>query len=93
MCGISGIWDTATHLGPETLGAGARRMAATLRHRGPDDSGTFVDAEAGVAFGHRRLCVIDLSPEGHQPMVSAGGRYVIAFMRIPAKMNTDSGRT
>jgi asparagine synthase (glutamine-hydrolysing) len=54
-----------------------RRMVATLRHRGPDDEGIWV--EAGVGLGHRRLSVIDLSPNGHQPMVSHGGRYVLTF--------------
>ncbi|MEJ7745199.1 MAG: asparagine synthase (glutamine-hydrolyzing) [Luteimonas sp.] len=57
----------------------AADMALAIRHRGPDDAGTWVDASAGVAFGHRRLSIIDLSPAGHQPMTSAGGRYVIAF--------------
>lgn len=54
-------------------------MARTIAHRGPDDSGLWVDEAAGVALGHRRLSILDLSPAGHQPMVSASGRYVIAF--------------
>src|SRR3546814_11632184 len=54
-------------------------MTARLQHRGPDDDGLWVDAEAGLALGHRRLSIVDLSPEGHQPMASHGGRYVIAF--------------
>jgi asparagine synthase (glutamine-hydrolysing) len=54
-----------------------RRMVATLRHRGPDDEGIWI--EAGIGLGHRRLSVIDLSPNGHQPMVSHGGRYVLTF--------------
>ena len=54
-------------------------MAARLRNRGPDDAGTWVDSAAGVALGHRRLSIIDLSPAGHQPMTSASGRYVIAY--------------
>ena len=54
-------------------------MADTLVHRGPDDSGTWVNEEAGVAFGHRRLSIIDTSDAGHQPMVSANGRYVIIY--------------
>jgi asparagine synthase (glutamine-hydrolysing) len=56
-----------------------RCMAATLHHRGPDDAGTWVDPADGVALGHRRLSVLDLSPLGHQPMHSASGRYVIVF--------------
>jgi asparagine synthase (glutamine-hydrolysing) len=55
------------------------RMVECQRHRGPDDSGTWVDAEHGVGFGHNRLSIIDLSPAGHQPMVSADERYVIVF--------------
>lgn len=54
-------------------------MASTLTHRGPDDSGEWCDPAAGVAFGFRRLSIIDLSPAGHQPMISASGRYVIVF--------------
>ena len=56
-----------------------RRMADALRHRGPDDAGVWVDAAAGIALGHRRLCIIDLSPAGHQPMASACGRYVANY--------------
>ena len=54
-------------------------MADTVRHRGPDDSGVWADEGAGIALGHRRLSILDLSPAGHQPMASTGGRYVIAF--------------
>jgi asparagine synthase (glutamine-hydrolysing) len=54
-------------------------MAEAIRHRGPDDGGAWVDNKAGVALGHRRLSIVDLSKEGHQPMHSACGRYVIVF--------------
>jgi asparagine synthase (glutamine-hydrolysing) len=54
-------------------------MSESLSHRGPDDAGTWVDGDAGIAFGHRRLSVLDLSPAGHQPMISASGRYVVVF--------------
>jgi asparagine synthase (glutamine-hydrolysing) len=54
-------------------------MVDTLRHRGPDDSGAWADAKAGIALGHRRLSIVDLSPEGHQPMHSVCGRYVVSF--------------
>lgn len=55
------------------------RMTDQIIHRGPDDSGAWVDAERGVALGSRRLAVVDLSPAGHQPMHSACERFVIAF--------------
>ncbi len=55
------------------------RMLARLSHRGPDDAGTWVDRPAGVLLGHRRLAVIDISPLGHQPMVSDDGRLAIVF--------------
>ncbi len=79
MCGIAGLLDPAASTSADRLGALASAMAASLEHRGPDDRGLWVDAEAGVAFGHRRLAVIDLGPGGAQPMVSAGGRWVIAY--------------
>jgi asparagine synthase (glutamine-hydrolysing) len=54
-------------------------MAAALVHRGPDDSGAWADEQTGVALGHRRLSIIDLSPLGHQPMASASGRFVVSY--------------
>lgn len=54
-------------------------MLEPIVHRGPDDSGRWIDADAGIALGHRRLSIIDLSPQGHQPMHSASGRYVVVF--------------
>ena len=54
-------------------------MTDTLVHRGPDDGGVWEDIRAGIALGNRRLAIVDLSPEGHQPMRSASGRYVLAF--------------
>lgn len=55
------------------------RMAATLQHRGPNDSGVWIDGKSGIALGHRRLAVVDLSPTGRQPMRSSSGRYHITF--------------
>lgn len=54
-------------------------MAQAIAHRGPDDVGAWIDDAAGVALGHRRLSILDLSPAGHQPMLSASGRHVIIF--------------
>src|SRR5438270_5076014 len=79
MCGFAGLIDWERRTSFSDLNHRAQQMAATLRHRGPDDDGTWVDAGAGVAFGHRRLAIIDPSPRGHQPMLSSSGRYVIAY--------------
>ncbi len=54
-------------------------MASRLLHRGPDDGGTWADEAAGLALGHRRLAIVDLSAAGHQPMASSSGRFVMAF--------------
>lgn len=79
MCGLTGFFDASRQTSREELRATVMRMANTLRHRGPDDGGTWVDEEAGITMGHRRLSIIDLSPEGHQPMHSECGRYVVVF--------------
>lgn len=78
MCGFVGFLET-TPVAREALETVVVCMANTLVHRGPDDGGAWVDAEVGIALGHRRLSILDLSPHGHQPMTSASGRYVIAF--------------
>ncbi|MCA1658338.1 MAG: asparagine synthase (glutamine-hydrolyzing) [Verrucomicrobiaceae bacterium] len=72
MCGIAGVLSSG-RVDPLAM----QRMVATLRHRGPDDEGIWLDPETGIALGHRRLSVIDLSANGHQPMVSQSGRYVL----------------
>lgn len=79
MCGICGFLDLKRHRNSETLTADVMAMADTLRHRGPDDCGSWVDAEAGVALGFRRLSILDLSETGKQPMVSASGNFVIVY--------------
>ena len=61
------------------LNGTARRMADAIAHRGPDDSGVWSDHEVGIALGHQRLSIIDLSAARHQPMISSSGRFVIVF--------------
>jgi asparagine synthase (glutamine-hydrolysing) len=78
MCGIAGFLRPGGFPAADA-GSILERMSALLSHRGPDDSGRWVDGPAGIALGHRRLSVLDLSPAGHQPMVSASGRYTIIF--------------
>lgn len=72
MCGIAGFIG---RYGPET----ARAMGAAIAHRGPDSDDIMLDPATGIALVHRRLSIIDLSSAGHQPMVSASGRYVICY--------------
>src|SRR5207249_1024525 len=74
MCGFAGFLTTAA-VPNAALAEQARRMIAPIRHRGPDDSGTWTDEAAGVALGFRRLAIIDLSANGHQPMWSASHRF------------------
>jgi asparagine synthase (glutamine-hydrolysing) len=79
MCGIAGFLELERRPGTQELQAIAGAMAAKLAHRGPDARGVFVDADAGIGFGHTRLSIIDLSPAGAQPMTSSCGRYVITY--------------
>ena len=74
MCGIAGLIS-----GSKVDEATVRRMASRIAHRGPDDAGVWIDQEAGIGLGHRRLSIVDLSPSGHQPMVSNDGRWVLNF--------------
>jgi asparagine synthase (glutamine-hydrolysing) len=77
MCGLAGFFS------PESIYADPRetllKMGASLRHRGPDDSGTWFDPDNGLGFAHQRLSIMDLSEKGHQPMVSSRGRFVIVY--------------
>lgn len=74
MCGIAGIWRWDGQPVEEDR---LRAMAKAIAHRGPDGEGIW--SEGGVGFAHRRLAIIDLSPRGAQPMVSADERYVVTF--------------
>ena len=80
MCGIAGFVDAPSGGGDDaTLTRTARAMADRLWHRGPDAGGAWADAAAGVALGHRRLSIIDLSEAGAQPMTSRDGRLVVSY--------------
>ena len=76
MCGLAGFLGQVLGLDTNSV---LRPMCDTIISRGPDDVGYWFDAEQGIGLGHRRLSIVDLSPAGHQPMVAASGRYVIAF--------------
>lgn len=74
MCGIAGkVAINGPGPAPELL----TRMTQAIRHRGPDDGGVWADGRAGL--GSRRLAVLDLSERGHQPFVSADGRYHLVY--------------
>lgn len=77
MCGFSGFLQT--HSFPEHPAQLLKAMGLAIAYRGPDDGGEWWDAASGIGLSHRRLSILDLSPAGHQPMVSACQRFVIAF--------------
>lgn len=77
MCGICGALGVPGRALPEE--GRLRAIRDALAHRGPDDAGDWRDGPRAVYLGHRRLAVLDLSPLGRQPMVSACGRYVVTF--------------
>lgn len=77
MCGIVGFWSPAGSVDrPRDV---VREMCGTLAHRGPDDRGSWLDDDTGLVLGHTRLSIVDLSPTGHQPMVSRTQRFVIVY--------------
>lgn len=78
MCGIAGLLSASAR-GSNSLDRLVHAMGNAVAHRGPDDVGIWSDSEAGVAMTQRRLSIVDLSPAGHQPMISADGRYVIVY--------------
>ena len=95
MCGITGYFTTTDdHLRNSDI---VTRMSSALIHRGPDDFGVWIDQKTGVALGHRRLSIIDLSDAGHQPMTSYCGRYVCVyngeiynFLELKAELEQES---
>ena len=79
MCGLAGFLGATPFQAQGEQKALLKRMTDTIVYRGPDSAGYWCDGEPGIALGHRRLSIIDLSPAGEQPMQSSTGRYVIAF--------------
>src|ERR1043166_8519149 len=75
MCGIAGYVRSAGLHDPVIL----ETMVAEIRHRGPEGDGFWTDPAVGVALGHRRLKILDLTEAAHQPMVSADGKTVLTF--------------
>lgn len=76
MCGLVGLWSRNHYA---NLREQIESASGVLKHRGPDDSGSWIDEESGLALGHRRLSILDCSAAGHQPMHADGGRYVTVF--------------
>lgn len=79
MCGITGFYSRKAVVTEDKMNQIIGQMMNQIIHRGPDSYGSWIDKDNGLALGHRRLAIIDLSPEGHQPMHSISGRYVIVF--------------
>jgi asparagine synthase (glutamine-hydrolysing) len=79
MCGFAGFLKADSFDAREELTALVMRMTSALSHRGPDDAGSWCDPAHGVALGHRRLSILDVSPAGSQPMQSPSRRYVLVF--------------
>ncbi len=79
MCGIAGIYYIRNKFKAINIQENIDSMTDALEHRGPDSRGVWIDANVGIALGHRRLAIRDLSSAGHQPMISSCGRYVIIY--------------
>ncbi len=79
MCGITGFIDYSAQSSAERLQATISAMTDTLANRSPDDRGIWVEESVGIALGHRRLSIVDLSVEGHQPMICPYSGAVIVF--------------
>lgn len=79
MCGIVGFFNSSNFHSENQVKNIISSMTQILSHRGPDDSGTWVDSKNQVALGHRRLSILDLSPFGHQPMISSSNKFIIVF--------------
>jgi asparagine synthase (glutamine-hydrolysing) len=79
MCGINGLFNTGGVAMAQSLTDQVGQMNAAIRHRGPDDHGVWESPDHSLALGHQRLSILDLSSQGHQPMISEDGRFTITF--------------
>jgi asparagine synthase (glutamine-hydrolysing) len=79
MCGIAGFFDTHARISQRAMDENVRAMTDAIDYRGPDAAGAWSDVSAGIALGHRRLSIVDLSTTGSQPMPSQCGRYVLSY--------------
>src|SRR5262249_36539187 len=79
MCGIVGVVDYEGHYSPAELQGLTRAMRDTMTHRGPDDAGLWSSPDGRVCLGHRRLSIIDLRPEGRQPMLNEDAQVAVTF--------------
>ncbi len=79
MCGITGLYSFEPRFDRAAVIDDINVMNGALEHRGANDSGVWLDNDLPIAFGHRRLSILDLSSAGHQPMESSSGRYVITY--------------
>ncbi len=76
MCGITGFFNAQPH---HNNPAFLQKMVEKIKFRGPDDQGFWHQAEKSLGLGHVRLSIVDLTPTGHQPMISDSGRYIVVF--------------
>ncbi|QDU79357.1 Asparagine synthetase [glutamine-hydrolyzing] 1 [Polystyrenella longa] len=79
MCGIAGYWLNKPNWNDKQHQTTIKSMVEVLHHRGPDDRGSGWERDTGLAFGHRRLAVQDLSTAGRQPLLSQDGRYLLIY--------------
>ena len=79
MCGLTGCMTWQRPIDQVTLASWIHKSTEQLQHRGPDDFGTWTDSKSGIALGHRRLSVLDPSPQGHQPMISQDENLILTY--------------
>ena len=79
MCGLTGFWDFNARLSKTEIFPLIQKMSLQISHRGPDSFGAWCEETTGLALGHQRLAIVDLSEAGHQPMFSRSGRFVIVY--------------